>query len=172
MKRYGLFAVMSALVVGTACAQAPSPVGPTLPRRVPDVARRATPAPRAGVAVRSGPRDVLVAFGKAWEAENLSGLLGLFGEARVPVDLGSAARGGQYGPAQLYFQFKRLFERTATSRFALRRLRAVGDSPHAIFDWQYLDEKRGGVQRRVRLIVSLRQDAGAWKVEEIKSVSR
>jgi hypothetical protein len=109
--------------------------------------------------------------GEAWLAEDLSAIVKHFGSRRASVDLGSLGRSGEYGSAQVYFLFKRLFDRTETREVRLDKLRPAGDSPHATFDWQYVDERKGS-SHRVRLFVSMRREAGAWVVDEIKVVPR
>ncbi len=118
-----------------------------------------------------GPRALLEQMATAWQAEDLSLLLKAFGDRRVGIDVGGAARSGEYGPAQGYFLFKRLFDRTQTRKFDLNRYRASGDAPHAVFDWRYVDERTGGVHRS-RLVISLRREAGTWVVDEIRAASR
>ncbi|MAE72027.1 MAG: hypothetical protein CME06_16365 [Gemmatimonadetes bacterium] len=147
--------------------------------QAPGSARTVTPAAptrgRSDAAESStrelSPRALLEQIATAWRTEDLSLLLRAFGDRRVAIDVGGAARAGEYGPAQGYFFFKRLFDRTQTRKFDLNRYRASGDAPHAVFDWRYVDERTGGVHRS-RLVISLRREAGTWVVDEIRAASR
>jgi len=148
--------------------------------QVSGAARSPVPAPRA-VQRPGGPRVeskqkveaevVLKRFAAAWRGENLSVLLAAFGDRRISIDVGGAARAGEYGPSQIYFLFKRLFDRTETRKFELNRHRAGGDAPHAVYDWRYVDERTGAV-RGTRLLISVRPEAGAWVIDEIRADRR
>lgn len=146
--------------------RAPAPEGPQLIRP-----EGTNPTPTARQRTEVEPRQVLLNTATAWVSEDLSTLLSAFGDRRVAIDLGAAGKTGEYGPAQAHFLFKRLFRRTETREFTLKRYRPQPDAPHAVFDWHYLDERDGGA-RRVRLVISLRKEAGTWVIDEIRSTSR
>jgi hypothetical protein len=175
---------MFLLLLACAAALACTPGGyaqTRSPQRAPakELARQKQP-PRAQSAARPAAEShlsateahkVLNELAISWSKENLSALLEAFGERRVAIDVGSVAKAGEFGPTQERFLFKRIFARTETRTFILKRYRPNADAPHAVFDWRYVDEKSGGL-RRVRLVVSLRREAGSWVIDEIRSASR
>ncbi len=174
---YGMFAVLVALAHPSQGNAQPQP---TSPRRAPAVTgqqksllpNKHSPRVSPDSGARSAsPRQTLSGFSQAWAGEDLPTLLSVFGDRRVSIDVGAIARAGEYGPAQVRFLFKRIFARTDTRAFTLKRYRPHADAPHGICDWLYVDERNGG-SHRVRLVVSLRKEAGLWVIDEIRSASR
>jgi hypothetical protein len=137
-------------------------------------AAEAAVAPFAGADAPplAAPTSIFERIEAAWFAARTESLLVHFGDGKVSLAFRHAGpRGGLFTRTQAAYLFADHFRHTATERFHFVRFRNAepgAQMPFAVADRVFRLES--GLLYHDQVYVSLRREAGAWKIAEIKSI--
>ncbi|MFN0151581.1 MAG: hypothetical protein ACKVU1_12830 [bacterium] len=127
-----------------------------------------------GTALDAQPLQLFERIARAWSDGAADSLLAHFGEGKVSLAFSHGGpRGGLFTRTQAGYLLADLFKYSTTEKFEYVKFRNIekdGQLPYAVADRVFRLEN--GILYHDQVYVSLRREASAWKIAEIKSIDR
>jgi len=127
-----------------------------------------------GTAPDAQPLQLFECIARAWSSGLAESLLIHFGEGKVSLAFSHGGpRGGLFTRTQAGYLLADLFKYSTTEKFEYVKFRNIekdGQLPYAVADRVFRLEN--GILYHDQVYVSLRREANAWKIAEIKSIDR
>lgn len=127
-----------------------------------------------GTAPDAQPLQLFECIARAWSSGLAESLLIHFGEGKVSLAFSHGGpRGGLFTRTQAGYLLADLFKYSTTEKFEYVKFRNIekdGQLPYAVADRVFRLEN--GILYHDQVYVSLRREASAWKIAEIKSIDR
>lgn len=127
-----------------------------------------------GTAPDAQPLQLFERIARAWADGAADSLLVHFGEGKVSLAFSHGGpRGGLFTRTQASYLLADLFKYSTTEKFEYVKFRNIekdGQLPYAVADRVFRLEN--GILYHDQVYVSLRREANAWKIAEIKSIDR
>jgi hypothetical protein len=134
-------------------------------------------AQRDTAEIHEAPLVVFADIEKAWNDNDVDGILSHFGQQKVWISVeGTGPSGGEFSRNQSYYLLKDLFKYTITRKFEFVQFRKpdeAGKATFAVAERQYQRTDDGRLFKD-KIYVSLHLESGKdeerWVVDEIKSI--
>jgi hypothetical protein len=119
---------------------------------------------------RQAASELLQRFKRAWESGDVEELMSLLSDrAKVIMKIEFLSLNGEYGRGQADYIVKEFFSKGKANGFTISRYRELsgGVSAYAAGTILY-QEKKTGLDRELKIFISLEERGGKWSVEEFR----
>lgn len=144
--------------------------GPASAQTSRNLRREKVIAPAPGVAQETTP--IFRTIEEAWRSGDPETISQFVGEQRVYISLrGFGEEGGYYSKPQVFYLFKRMFQRTKLKRFEFVKFYNSGSKARKVYGTAYrsFESTSSGKLFQDKVYVTLKLEGERWVVSEIKS---